>query len=449
MKNLTELILKYETSGPRYTSYPTAPHFSAECDRQKLAQAAVALKSPRSLYIHIPFCRTHCLFCGCSSSVCTDPKKADEYLSLLEKELRLWQNSGLKKCPLEQIHFGGGTPNFLLPEQISRLSEIIKSGFDISPTCEYSAEIDPRTLTKEKAEAFAKIGVNRASIGVQDTNESVQKAIARIQPQEMNLRAFEWLREFGIKKINIDLMYGLPLQTLENFKGAIKDALQLNPDRIALFNYAHVPWMKSEQKALEKYPMPAGVKKVELFLSAMEAFKGAGFEYIGLDHFALPQDELISARKSGSLQRNFQGYSTRAGLESFGLGLTSISQTKNTYRQNFKIYAEYEHSVNNSMLPVERGIILSEEDELRREIIMDIMCLLKLDFEKFEKKYAFNFKEKFASAFPALLEMQTDGILELTENGIALSETGRLFVRNAAMLFDGRLSDKFKYSKTI
>lgn len=449
MKNLTELILKYETSGPRYTSYPTAPHFSPECDKQKLVQAAVASDSPRSLYIHIPFCKTQCLFCGCSSSVCTDSKKADEYLSLLEKELKLWQNSGLKKCPLEQIHFGGGTPNFLLPEQISRLGEIIKSGFEISPTCEYSVEIDPRTLAKEKVEAFAKIGVNRASIGMQDTDEGVQKAIARIQPQEMNLRAFEWLREFGVKKINIDLMYGLPLQTLENFKNTIKDALQLKPDRIALFNYAHVPWMKSAQKALEKYPMPTGAKKVELFLSAMDAFMGAGFEYIGLDHFALPQDELISARKSGSLQRNFQGYSTRAGLESFGLGLTSISQTKNTYRQNFKTYADYESSVNNSMPPVERGIILSEEDELRREIIMDIMCLLRLDFKKFEEKRGFKFREKFADAFPTLEEMQDDGILELGENGVSISEDGRLFLRNVAMLFDGRLSGNFKYSKTL
>lgn len=449
MKNLTELILKYETSGPRYTSYPTAPHFSSECDKQKLAKAAVDLNSPRSLYIHIPFCRTQCLFCGCSSSVCTDAKKADEYLSLIEEELRLWQNSGLKRCPLEQIHFGGGTPNFLLPEQILRLSEIIKSGFDISPNCEYSAELDPRTLTKEKVEAFAKIGVNRASIGVQDTNESVQKAIARIQPQKMNLQAFEWLREFGIKKINIDLMYGLPLQTPENFKNTIKDALQLKPDRIALFNYAHVPWMKAAQKALEKYPMPTGAEKVGLFGDAMEAFKDAGFEYIGLDHFALPQDELILARKSGTLQRNFQGYSTRAGLESFGLGLTSISQTKNTYRQNFKIYAEYEHSVKSSILPIERGIILSEEDELRREIIMDIMCLLKLDFKKFEEKHGFNFREKFQGAFPALLEMQKDGILEIGESAVEVSQTGRLFLRNIAMLFDGRLSDKFRYSKTL
>lgn len=449
MKTLTELILKYETSGPRYTSYPTAPHFFPECNKDELAQAAIAIDAHRSLYIHIPFCRTQCLFCGCSSSVCTDPKKADAYLDLLEKELALWQNLGLKKCELEQIHFGGGTPNFLLPEQISRLRDIIKSGFEISKTCEYSVELDPRTLTKDKVEAFAKIGINRASIGVQDTNENVQRAIARIQPMSMNLQSFEWLREFGIKKINIDLMYGLPLQDKDNFKNTINDAISLNPDRIALFNYAHVPWLKSTQKPLEKYQIPTGVKKVELFEMAMIALKNAGFEYIGLDHFALPQDELISARKSNTLQRNFQGYSTRAGLESFSLGLTSISQTKNTYRQNFKIYQEYERAINNSTLPIERGIILTAEDELRRKIIMDIMCLLRLDFKKFEAKYNFDFKTKFNDAFPILKEMQADGILELNEDAIILSEVGRLFVRNVAMLFDGRLSDKFKYSKTL
>ena len=450
MKNLTELILKYETQGPRYTSYPTAPHFSPAADKALLAKKAVQINAPRSLYIHIPFCKTQCLFCGCSSSVCTDAKKADEYLALLEKELRLWQSAGLEKCALEQIHFGGGTPNFLSPEQILRLSQIIKSAFDIAESCEYSVELDPRTLTEEKVAAFAKIGVNRASIGVQDTNADVQKAIARIQPQEMNLRAFEWLRNSGIKKINIDLMYGLPLQNLQNFKNTVSDAIALCPDRIALFNYAHVPWMKSAQRALEKYAMPAGAEKVGLFEYAMNAFKEAGFEYIGLDHFALPQDELISARKNGTLQRNFQGYSTRAGLESFGLGLTSISQTKNSYRQNLKLYPEYEAAVNGGILPIERGIVLTEEDELRREVIMDIMCLLKVDFKKFEQKYSIDFRKKFADALEKLGGMRGDGILEIESGSIKITELGRLFVRNVAMLFDGRMgAEKSKYSKTL
>ncbi|MBR4598376.1 MAG: oxygen-independent coproporphyrinogen III oxidase, partial [Opitutales bacterium] len=352
MKNIKELILKYETPGPRYTSYPTAPHFSPETDKNELVKKAVQIDSPRSLYIHIPFCKTQCLFCGCSSSVCTDVKKSGQYLELLQKELELWQGAGLKKCALKQIHFGGGTPNFLPPEQILRLNEIIESFFEISQDCEYSVELDPRTLTLEKVEAFAKIGVNRASIGVQDTNAEVQKAIARIQPQEMNLRAFEWLRNSGIQKINVDIMYGLPLQNLQNFQNTIDSALALRPDRIALFNYAHVPWMKSAQKALEKYPMASPAEKVALFEMAMSAFKNAGFEYIGLDHFALPQDELIMARKNGTLQRNFQGYSTRAGLESFALGLTSISQTKNSYRQNLKIYEAYEACVKSGKLPV-------------------------------------------------------------------------------------------------
>ncbi|MBO6101778.1 MAG: oxygen-independent coproporphyrinogen III oxidase [Opitutales bacterium] len=450
MNNLKDLILKYETPGPRYTSYPTAPHFSEAADARALAQDAVLKDAPRSLYVHIPFCKTACLFCGCSTSVCTDLKKADEYLSLVELELELWKDFGLKKCPLEQIHFGGGTPNFLIPEQILRLGQIIKKHFDISKTCEFSAELDPRTLTQEKVEAFAKIGVNRASIGVQDTNLEVQKAISRIQPQEMNLRVFEWLRASGIEKINIDLMYGLPLQTRENFRSTIENAVSLRPDRIALFNYAHVPWMKAAQKALEKYPRPQGAEKVELFEDAMAAFEAAGFEYIGLDHFALPHDELIKARENGTLQRNFQGYSTRKGLDGFGVGLTSISQTENSYRQNSKLMPEYEKSVKSGVLPIARGVFLTPEDHICRAAIMEIMCMLRLNFAEFENKFPVRIKDEFPAAIPALKEMESDGLLKLTNSGLEITKTGRLFIRNIAMLFDKRLgAEKSIYSKTL
>lgn len=450
MSKLSDLILKYETSGPRYTSYPTAPHFSESENTEKLVSAAVANTEAKSLYIHIPFCKTLCFFCGCTSSVCTDQKKADEYLDLLEAELVLWKKSGLKKCQLKQIHFGGGTPNFLSPEQIFRLKSIIDGSFEISKDCEFSAELDPRTLTLEKVSAFAKIGINRASIGVQDTNENVQKAIGRIQPQAMNLRAFEWLRSSGIEHINVDLIYGLCLQNSQNFKNTISDALSLNPDRIALFNYAHVPWMKSAQKALEKYPMAQGAQKVEMFEMAMNAFEDAGFEFIGLDHFAKPQDELIKARNNGTLQRNFQGYSTRAGLETFALGLTSISQTATTYRQNEKIYADYQSLIKSGKLAVIRGIILTDEDILRREIIMSIMCNLNVDFKKIEAKYAINFREKFKDALKNLEPFEADKLVELTSQSLRVTKLGRLFIRNIAMNFDGRMGgEKSKYSKTL
>lgn len=450
MSGLPDLIMKYETPGPRYTSYPTAPHFSPQADKALLAARAVESRNPRSLYIHIPFCRTVCLFCGCSSSVCTRQEKADEYLSLLEAELALWKKAGLERCPLGQIHFGGGTPNFLSPAQIRRLGAIISGNFDIEKPCEFSVELDPRTLALDKVEAFAEIGANRASIGVQDTNAEVQKAVGRIQPQEANLRAVEWLRSSGISRINADLMYGLPLQTRDNFQKTLSDALALSPDRIALFNYAHVPWMKSAQRALEKYPMASGAEKVGLFTDAMSAFAGAGFEYIGLDHFALPGDELILARKNGTLQRNFQGYSTRAGLETFAIGLTSISQTRSTYRQNLKDYSAYEASVHAGILPIERGIELSEEDELRRGVIMDIMCNLRLDFKKYETKLGMPFGEKFAKALASLAGMEGDGLVEISGSGLRVTDLGRLFLRNIAMPFDGRLgAEKGKYSKTL
>ena len=299
-------------------------------------------------------------------------------------------------------------------------------------------------------QAFAKIGINRASIGVQDTNPEVQKAILRLQPNELNKQAFEWLRRSGIEHINIDLMYGLPLQDSENFKRTIKDALELKPDRIALFNYAHVPWLKSAQKALEKYPMAQGEEKVALFEEAMEAFENAGFEYIGLDHFAKPEDELIKARNEGSLQRNFQGYSTRAGLDTFAIGLTSISQTRDSYRQNVKIYKDYESSINAGSMPIERGIILTPEDLLRREIIMSIMCNLKLDFKKIESKYNLDFKSTFEKALKNLSDFERDGLIEFGEDSLSVTKLGRLFLRNIAMNFDARMAgEKSRYSKTL
>lgn len=450
MSKLSELILKYETSGPRYTSYPTAPHFSTDESKESLIKKAVQNTKAKSLYIHIPFCRTLCFFCGCSSSVCTDSKKADSYLTLLQKELDIWKNNGLKKCALEQIHFGGGTPNFLLPEQILRLKSIIEDSFEISKDCEFSVELDPRTLSKEKVEAFASIGINRASLGVQDTNDNVQKAIGRVQPNSLNIKAIEWLKSSNINHINIDLIYGLALQNLDNFKNTIKDAINLNPDRIALFNYAHVPWMKTAQKAMEKYPMACGEEKVSMFEEAMLAFENAGFEYIGLDHFAKPNDELIKARNNGTLQRNFQGYSTRAGLETFSLGLTSISQTTDSYRQNIKIYKDYEKAISDAKLPIERGIILTSDDILRREIIMSIMCNLKLDFNSIGSKYNINFKETFKDAIKNLEAFEKDKLIEISNDSILVTKLGRFFIRNIAMNFDARMaSEKSKYSKTL
>lgn len=446
MENLKSLIAKYETSGPRYTSYPTAPHFTPDVDKAKLQSLALESDLPLSLYIHIPFCQSLCWFCGCTSSVCRDWKLVDDYLDLVQKELDLWRDNGMNKRVLKQIHFGGGTPNFLSVEQIYRLGNIIKKYFTIDADCEFSAELDPRTLTQEKVEAFVKIGINRASIGIQDTNADVQKAINRIQPHEKNLDAVRWLRDAGVREINIDLIYGLPLQTSATFEKTLVDAMEIQPTRIALFGYAHVPWMKSAQKNLEKNPLPTGEQKVDIFVLAKNFFEQNGYEYVGLDHFAKPDDALIQARKNGTLHRNFQGYTTRAGLDNFAIGLTSISETKTSYRQNFKLMDDYRNAVESGVLPIERGIVLNADDILRRGVIMDVMCSLKVRYGN----YGVDFKKVFESAFPKLSEMEKDSLVQLKDDGFDVLPLGRLFLRNIAMLFDGRLSQGTqRYSKTI
>ncbi|MBQ6533680.1 MAG: oxygen-independent coproporphyrinogen III oxidase [Opitutales bacterium] len=446
MKTLKELIEKYETAGPRYTSYPTAPHFSPDADKKKLAALALGGEGAAAFYMHIPFCKSLCWFCGCTSDVCRDQSLADKYLSLVERELELWREAGLKRREIRQLHLGGGTPNFLEPAQIERLGATVKKYFSVSHECEFSAEFDPRTLTKEKADAFAAIGVNRASIGIQDTNPEVQKAINRIQPQEMNEGAARMLRSAGVAELNIDLIYGLPLQTPETFAKTLSDALSLNPTRVALFGYAHVPWLKPAQKNLEKYPMPAHEKKLEIFLLAKDFFEKNGFEYVGLDHFAKPDDPLIEARKNGTLHRNFQGYTTHAGLDNFAVGLTSISETKTSYRQNFKTMPEYEGALARGSLPIERGIVLDADDTLRRAVIMDVMCALKVVYDN----YGVDFKKVFAPAMPKLEDMAKDRLVELFPDRFEVLPEGRFFLRNIAMLFDGRLAKGAqRYSKTV
>ncbi len=444
---LSRLIEKYKSSGPRYTSYPTALSFSENADAALLAASCVNQDSDFSLYVHIPFCQSLCRFCACSTTICKDVKLVDEYLDLLDKELLLWKKSGLKNRKLKQIHFGGGTPNFLSPKQIGLLNKTIERYFEKDSDCEFSVELDPRTLNLEKVEAFAASGVNRVSLGVQDTNEQTQKAIGRIQPHELNLKSVQWLKTCGIDKINVDLIYGLPLQTAETFSQTVSDALEISPDRIALFQYAHVPWVKYSQKSLEKLALPTSAQKVEMFISAMRTFESAGFEYIGLDHFALPQDTLIEARKNKTLQRNFQGYSTHGGLNSLGIGLTSISQTASTYRQNHKEMALYKKCLLEEKLPIAKGIVLNAEDILRRRIIMDIMCNLNITFSD----YCPDFAEKFSKGFDILEKMSKDGIINLTPKSLSVTKLGRIFLRSVAMVFDEYFSadDKGKYSKTL
>ena len=444
MQKLKDLISKYAVAGPRYTSYPTALYFTEDADKARLEELALG-DQPLSLYFHIPFCKTLCYFCGCSSSVCSDVSKIDAYIDLVERELEIWRNGGLSRRKVRQIHFGGGTPNLMTPEQTLRMGEIIRKFFDVSADAEISCEFDPRTLSAEKINAFVSIGLNRASIGIQDTDPQVQKAVNRIQPLQLDIETVAYLRQKGIKSVNCDLIYGLPLQTPQTFAKTLEESMQLDPDRIALFGYAHVPWVKPSQKILEQNRLPNSDEKVELFVMAMKFFEQNGYEYIGLDHFAKPQDSLIAARKNGTLHRNFQGYSTMAGLDTFALGLTSISDTKTSYRQNHKDMRLYAESISRGALPIAKGLVLSADDIVRRGIIMDIMCSLKVNYGN----YGVDFKSVFADAMAGLEDFRKDGLVELFDDRFEVSNLGRLFLRNIAMLFDNKLGGGKRYSKTL
>jgi len=446
-----QLIEKYNRPGPRYTSYPPANHFRDYTDPAPLLQSVQEGDSPLSLYFHLPFCETLCWFCGCHTITTTDKNRATDYLDLLEQELALFAQHIPAGRQAAQLHFGGGTPNFFGPEQIDRLAAMIDRYFNFTPDAEKSVELDPRRLTREHVEAFARMGVRRASFGVQDSNPEVQKAIHRIQPQSMNVEAMRMLRENGFESVNLDLIYGLPLQTPESFAATLDEVLELDPDRFAIFNYAHVPWMKPAQKLLERHGLPSAETKLELLQLCIERLTAAGYVYIGMDHFAKPDDELVRAQKAKTLQRNFQGYSTRAGVEICGFGISSISQGGSGFRQNVKDLVQYRASLERGELPVIKGYELTDEDRMRGDIIMRLMCDLSLDYTKMSAKWAVDFKAHFADAIDQFDEFAEDGLIQLSDTGFTVTEKGRLFVRNLAMCFDAYLgaNQEQRYSRTV
>lgn len=448
------LIEKYNRPGPRYTSYPPANHFA---DVAEAADAAPLMRSveqddaPLSLYFHLPFCETLCWFCGCNMIPTLDHSKATDYLDLLDQELVRFAKHHQPEREAVQLHFGGGTPNFFGPEQIDRLAAMIDRYFKFTPDAEKSVELDPRRLSREHVEAFARMGISRASFGVQDCNEDVQKVIHRIQPQAMNVAAMETLRANGFDSVNVDLIYGLPLQTPETFDQTLDKVLELKPDRFAIFNYAHVPWMRPAQKILERAGLPDGQTKLQLLKLCIERLTAEGYVYIGMDHFALPDDELVIAQREQSLQRNFQGYSTRSGVEICGFGISSISQGVDGYRQNVKDIESYRSMVESGRLPIAKGYQLTDEDKLRADVIMRLMCDLSLDYGAMSAKWDVDFEMHFADALSQLKEPAEDGLIELTQNVLTVTERGRLFIRNLAMCFDAYLEPAVegRYSKTV
>ncbi|MCH9745315.1 MAG: oxygen-independent coproporphyrinogen III oxidase [Proteobacteria bacterium] len=446
------LIKKYNRSGPRYTSYPTANNFSAftQSDYKDQVMLSNERQGPISLYCHIPFCNTVCFYCGCNKVVTKDKGKAEHYLDALFNEIDKQGALFDSERQVEQMHFGGGTPTFLSNQQILRLSEKLQSVFNFSKHGEYSIEIDPRGVDEGTIKALAKARFNRISLGVQDFNTAVQKAVNRVQSFEQTQSVIKLARDYNFESISIDLIYGLPKQSVESFKTTLKQISELKPDRISLFNYAHLPELFKPQRRIDVLELPNADEKLAIFKYSMDFLLEQGYAYIGMDHFALPEDPLAIAQQQGHLYRNFQGYSTHADCDIVGLGLSSIGQVGDSFSQNEKNLQQYYETIESGDLPVIKGQIIQADDKIRRAVIMDLICHFKLDFDKIEANFNIDFNNYFADALNELGEMHKDGLIELTENSIKVMERGKLLIRNICMVFDAYLSSsKTQFSKTI
>lgn len=454
-----ELIKRYNKNGPRYTSYPTAASFEDSVDTQLYLQHVLMsneLPVPPdiSLYVHIPFCDTLCFYCGCNKIATKNRDRGDVYLDYVEKEAKLLKPYFDPDRLVTQLHWGGGTPTFLTQEQMSRLMTILSDNWNFSPTDErdFSIEIDPRSTTAEGIKDLYKLGFNRFSLGVQDVDADVQKAINRIQPLAMTKSILDACREVGAKSINIDLIYGLPLQTVETFSDTLDAIIELSPDRLSVFNYAHLPQMFSPQKRIKEEELPSSNTKLEMFHMIVEKLISAGYVYIGLDHFAKPNDELALALDNGTLQRNFQGYTTHADSDLISLGVSSISSLDGLMVQNEKDINTYYERLDNSDLPIARGVLLTEDDKIRRYIIQQLMCQNKVDLNDALSSYQLKGWSYFSREFELLKPMEEDGLVVVDASSVTITLKGRMLARNIAMVFDTRSQQKIaeqKFSKVI
>jgi oxygen-independent coproporphyrinogen-3 oxidase len=450
-----DLIRKYSGAGPRYTSYPPATQFTEQLAELRLDEAIAADNrpgaGPLSLYFHLPFCETRCWFCGCTTVITRRRAAAGEYLVDLTREVELTAARMDTRRPVAQVHFGGGTPTFSPPDELRKLGALIHQHFRLAPDCEFSVEVDPRRLTEDHVKALQEIGANRASLGVQDTNAAVQLAVHRIQPHALNVQVFGWLRDHGFRSLSVDLIFGLPLQTPASFARTIDDVLGLNPDRLSVFSYAHVPWIKPTQRIFEdRKQLPDAETKLALFALAHRKLTAAGYVDVGLDHFARPDDELAVAQRERTLHRNFQGYSTRAGASLYGFGMSSISQTADTFRQNLKDLQAWRTALANNQLPLERGYRLTEEDQRRRVLIMSIMCHRRLDFAALSNQLGVDVPVQYAKEIASLANLEADGLISCTAQGVSVTPVGVPLLRVIAMRFDAYLSNSAnRHSKTI
>ncbi|MDN5054464.1 oxygen-independent coproporphyrinogen III oxidase [Aliarcobacter butzleri] len=449
-------FVKYSKPGPRYTSYPTAPEFSETFTQDDLKEFYKNQSDdrPLSLYIHMPFCRSACYFCGCNTIFTSKEDKKTRYIEYLKKELDILKNHLNTKRVVTQMHFGGGTPTFFSPSQLEVVITAIKEIFpNFSPDAEISCEVDPRYFTVEHMNVLKAGGCNRLSFGVQDLDEEVQKTIHRIQPFELTQNVIKIAREAGIHSINTDLIYGLPYQTRESFKKTLEQMITLNTDRFAVFNYAHVPWLMKTMRKFDETTFPKPEVKLEMLKDTIDFFTSNGYKMVGMDHFAKPEDELFKAIEKGELHRNFQGYTTKGGADLIGIGLTSIGNGVDYYAQNFKELEPWENAIDNGDLPVYKGYRLSDDDMLRQFVIMELMSNFSLNIKRVEKEFKINFKEYFDDAIKALKEFEDAQLLKITDNKIEVSQTGSMLIRNICMPFDAYLNkipeEKRRFSKTI
>ncbi|MFG6176486.1 oxygen-independent coproporphyrinogen III oxidase [Halomonas sp. THAF12] len=450
------LVEKYDRPGPRYTSYPTAPQFQAafaEDDYRALVAQSHRADSPKplSVYVHVPFCRSLCYYCACHKIITHHTERAVEYLDLLKREIRLQAALFDDDRRLTQLHLGGGTPTYLSNAQLGELMASLASAFRFAPAeaREFSLEVDPRTVTPARLHELRELGFNRLSFGVQDFDAEVQAAVNRIQSEARVIELVEAARSAAFHSVSVDLIYGLPRQTVASFDETLDRIIALRPDRIAAYSYAHLPERFKAQRLIRTEDMPPPTRKLELLELTIRRLTAAGYVYIGMDHFALPDDELVQAKRHGTLQRNFQGYSTHGDCDLIGLGVSAIGKVGESYSQNVKEISAYRDRLEAGRLPVLRGYRLDADDRLRRDVIHELMCHGRVDVAAIEACHGIDFQGYFAEALAALSGMQEDGLVVLSEGRIEVRPEGRLMLRNLAMAFDAYLGERANYSRTV
>lgn len=454
-----DLLRRHDVAGPRYTSYPTADRFVEAFGPAEYLQAlkqrrsgAAALVLPLSLYVHIPFCESLCYYCACNKIITKHKDRAAEYLRYLSREVELHTAELGQGQAVSQLHLGGGSPTFLSDDELRELMAMLRRNFNLTPGGEYSIEVDPRTVDVNRLDTLASLGFNRLSFGVQDFEPAVQKAVHRVQPAEQVFELVQAARERGFDSVNVDLIYGLPMQTPESFSRTLKQVVELRPDRIALYAYAHLPERFKPQRRISAADLPGAGGKVSMLSDAMGKFMSAGYQYIGMDHFALPNDALAVAQRQGRLHRNFQGYSTQPDCDLIGLGVSSIGHIGATYSQNAKTLEDYYDALDHGQFPVVRGLAMTRDDLVRRAVIMALMCQGQVLFESINLAYLVDFRSYFATEMDAVADLQSQGLVTVDEDGIQVTNTGWFFVRAVAMAFDRYLQadrTRARFSKII